>query len=218
MTKKRALILLGGSWHDFDGFAASMQQLLPDWVVEPTCDLDRLFALKEERPDLLISDTCLSHYNDGREEHGPFLLSDAQITALTEWVREGGAFLAYHSATVMGDSNPALGTLMGGVFVEHPPQFAFTVYPVFGQHPITAGIEAFTVHDEFYMERLVAPVEIHMLGFDRGTAYPLVWSKSEGSGRVAHVALGHSALVWDHPMYQKLMLNVVGWLLPSETN
>lgn len=212
MSQKKVLILLGGSWHDFTGFTLSIKQLLPDWDVEGTYDLDRLFGLKEEQPDLVISDTCLSRYNDGREETGPFLLSDAQITALTDWVREGGAFLAYHSATALGNSNPALGVLIGGVFVEHPPQFAFTVYPIYGEHPITDGIEAFTVHDEFYMERLVAPVNIHLLGFDRGTAYPLVWSKLEGEGRVAHVALGHSALTWDHPMYQKLMLNVIGWL------
>ncbi len=209
----RALILLGGSWHDFDGFVAHMRGLLSDWHIESTYDLDRLYHLKTERPDVVISDTCFARYGDGREEPGPFSMSDKQIAALRDWVREGGAFLPYHSATVMGDSSAALAKLSGGAFVEHPEQFSFPVYPVFGGHQITDGIEAFVVRDEFYKERLADTVDVHLVGFDRGIAYPLAWSKREGRGRVAHIALGHSALVWDHPSYQRLMLNTVTWLI-----
>ncbi len=208
----RALILLGGSWHDFEGFVASTRDLLDDWEIESTYDLDRVLHLDEDRPDLVISDTCFARYGDGREEPGPFGMSDEQIAALREWVREGGAFLPYHSGTVMGDSSAALAELAGGSFVEHPPQFSFPVYPVFGNHPITEGIEAFVVHDEFYRERIADTVDVLLVGIDRGVAYPLAWSKHEGRGRVAHIALGHSALVWEHPSYQRLMLNTVAWL------
>jgi type 1 glutamine amidotransferase len=134
------------------------------------------------------------------------------VEGLVRWVRAGGALLAAHAATVVGESDPALGKLIGGVFVSHPPQFAFTVYPMFGEHPITAGIEAFTVHDEFYVERYSPDVHLHLVACDRGVAYPMAWSKSEGRGRVAHLAPGHSQAVWDLKPYQQLLLQTLEWL------
>lgn len=212
MTRKHALILVGGIYHDFEGYVESMHELFPDWKIEHTYDLDAVLSLGEHRYDLVISDTCFGRYSDGREQSGPLKMTDEQITGLRDWVRAGGAYMPYHSATVLGESSSALGELNGGVFVEHPPQFSFTVYPMYGEHPITEGLEAFCVHDELYKQRLTDQVDVHLLGVDRGTAFPLAWSKREGSGRVAHVALGHSALVWNHPSYRKLMQNTVAWL------
>jgi type 1 glutamine amidotransferase len=212
---KRILILLGGQWHDFDGFAGAMESLLePHGLqVEATYDLDCLLRLEENRYDVVLSYTCLSPRREGNNPTGPEKLTDAQVNGLVSWVRNGGALLAAHAATVIGESDPALGGLMGGVFVSHPPQFAFTVYPMFGEHPITAGIEAFTVHDEFYVETHTPAVQVHMVAFDRGVAYPMVWSKSEGGGRVAHIAPGHSREVWDLKPYQQLLLQAIEWLV-----
>jgi len=213
LSDKKVLILLGGLWHDFDGFAKAMTVLLEEagCKVETTYDLDCLLGLDELGIDLLMSYTSLSPHREGYDDQTPELLTDAQVNGLCSWVRQGGGLMAAHSATVIGKSDPALGELMGGVFIEHPPQFAFTVYPVYGEHPITDGIEAFTVHDEFYIEKLVGPVEVHMVAIDRGTAYPMVWSKAEGQGRVSHVAMGHSELVWDLPPFRKLMLQALEW-------
>jgi type 1 glutamine amidotransferase len=214
LAEKKILMPLGGLWHDFEGFTAAMTPMLAEagCQVEPAYDLDRLLALDDTGVDIVLSYTSLSPHRDGQGDTSPELLTDAQVVALRDWVRRGGALLAAHSATVVGKSDPALGELMGGVFVEHPPQFAFTVYPVYGEHPITAGVEAFTVHDEFYVERLVGPVTVHMVAVDRGVAYPMVWSKVESRGRVAHVAMGHSALVWDLPPYRRLMLQALEWV------
>ena len=50
-NRKNVLILLGGLWHDFDGFASSMQVLLAPhgFQVEATYDLDCLLHLEENR-------------------------------------------------------------------------------------------------------------------------------------------------------------------------
>lgn len=219
MGNRNALILVGGSWHDFEGFVESFRSLFPAWSVEYTYDLDALLSLdssgasRAQKIDLVVSDTCFARYNDGRQETGPFGMSDEQISSLVKWVQEGGAYLPYHSATVLGDSHAELGRLNGGVFTGHPPAYSFSVYPVFGAHPIVDGVDVFSVYDEFYQERLVDRVDLHLIGIDRGIAYPLGWSKSEGRGRVAHIALGHSQHVWNHPVYQRLMHNTVDWLL-----
>lgn len=214
LSGKRVLILLGGLWHDFDGFANTIGSLLKahGLQVEATYDLDKLSRLAETQYDIVLSYTCLSLHEESSNDISPDRLTNAQIDGLTSWVRSGGALLAAHAATVIGASDPALGELIGGVFVSHPPAFAFTVYPMFGEHPITTGIEAFTVHDEFYIETHTPDVQVHMVAFDRGVAYPMVWSKTEGQGRVAHIAPGHSQEVWDRKPYQQLLLQALNWL------
>ncbi len=214
LSGKRVLILLGGQWHDFDGFASAMQSLLEPHGLqtEATYDLDHLLLLEENRYDIVLSYTCLSPRKEGNNPSGPERLTDAQVSGLADWVRRGGGFLAAHAATVVGESDPALGELIGGVFISHPPQFAFTVYPMFGEHPITASIEAFTLHDEFYVETHTPDAQVHMVAFDRGLAYPMAWSKLEGQGRVAHLAPGHSSEVWNLKPYQHLLLQTLDWL------
>lgn len=214
LTNKRVLILLGGMYHDFEGYSAWAQPLFAaaGCQVEATYDLQRLETLGAE-VDLLVSYTSLSLHPEGQDSPTPELLTEAQIAGLRAWVQCGGGLLAVHSATVAGKSGPAFGELMGGVFVEHPPQFAFTVYPMRQPHPITAGIEAFTVHDEFYIQDLASPVEVHMVALDRGQAHPMAWTREEGQGRVAHIAMGHSTLVWELPQYRQLILQAAAWVL-----
>jgi type 1 glutamine amidotransferase len=209
---RNIMILLGGTYHDFDGFTSAMQPVLEaaGHSVETTYELDSVTRLKGSRYDLVLLYTCLGAAPEGTPV--PEVHNDAQVRALTEWVHGGGALLAAHAATVAAKDSPEFRKLLGGVFVEHPPQFSFTVYPVYGQHPTTAGIEAFTVHDEFYMELQEPDVDLHMVALDRGVAYPMVWSRNEGEGRVAHVALGHDEKVWNLEPYQRLMLQTIDWL------
>lgn len=214
MTKKRALLLLGGMWHDFDGFAASMRVLLEGagWEMESSYDLDRLTCLNDQPCDLVFHYTCFVKHAEGLDNSGPEGLNAAQIEGLTRWVRGGGAFLSAHSASGLGESAPGLGELTGGFFLEHPPICTFTVYPVCKSHPIIEGINAFSVYDEMYIEQYDPCVDVHMLAVEGDVAYPLVWSKTEGRGKVAHVALGHSAAVWELAPYRQLMLQTMAWL------
>jgi type 1 glutamine amidotransferase len=214
MELKPALLLLGGAWHDFGGFASALGPVLEahGWSLEASHDLDRLLRLSQATPRLLITYTGFTlKAEDGRPSR-PDRMSDAQLVALTHWVRNGGSLLAAHASTVLGASDEALGHLLGGVFVEHPPLGPFTVYPVYGSHPITDGLSAFEVRDELYMEKCGPDIVVHMVAVKDGVAHPLVWSRAEGRGRVAHVALGHSNEVWGLDAYQRLMLQTVGWL------
>ena len=217
MSKKNIFILLGGTWHDFDGFAAAMKSLLEGagYRVQITDDPDALTHLNELGCDLLLSYTCLTEPLVGETNKSPTKFSNAQIDSLTSWVRSGRALLAAHAATVVGASGPGLERLLGGAFIRHPPQFNFKAIPLPAQHPITEGIEAFDVYDELYIERYDSSVIIHMIAIYEQVAYPVVWSRREEQGRVAHIALGHSQQVWDHEPYQHLMLQTIQWLIKS---
>jgi uncharacterized protein len=211
---KQALIVLGGLYHDFDGFARAMGALFEreGWSVDATYDLDVLTRLTTTGFGMVLSYTCLSKNRPEQAPAAPEKLTADQIDGLAGWVQSGGGLLAAHCATVVGESGPGLGRLMGGAFVSHPPPLAFTVYPVFDGHPITRGVEAFEVYDEFYVERLTGPVDIHLVAVDGGVAYPMAWSKPEGRGRVAHIAMGHFPEVWALATYQRLMTQAANWL------
>lgn len=211
---KRILMILGGILHDFDGFAAVMKPVLEacGHGVEATYDLDSLTRLDEGRYDLVLSYTSLSRHRDDTSDTAPETLTEAQTESLARWVGGGRGLLAVHCATVSGRPNPALRALIGGIFVTHPPQFSFPVFPMSREHPITAGVEAFVVRDEFYMQECDQSVRIHMVAVDRSVAHPMVWTRSEGTGRVAHIAMGHGPEVWNLRPYRQLVKQAVEWL------
>jgi|SRR5690554_1836034 len=218
MTKPvRVLAFLSGGWHDFNGFAGVMKSLLTphNFTLDVSFDPDSLLRLDEMDYRVVINYTCFLRPEEKTRVTGAEKLEKKQVTALSGWVKNGGGLLAAHAATVTGRSPSELRRLIGGSFLSHPEPFAFTVYPLLEKHPITAGLKAFTVYDEFYMEEYDPSVRLHMIAVDRGTAYPMVWSKTENKGKVAHVALGHDENVWNHPAYRRLMLQSVIWLAGS---
>ncbi len=214
MGNNKILLLLGGTWHDFEGYNQAMQELLPPlgWTVEPTYEMQRLLSLNDDGVGLVMSYTCLGKHRQGYDDHGPEGLTAEQVSALANWVAEGGGLLTVHSGTVLGESAPGLERLFGGRFIEHPPQFTFTVYPVANPHPITEGVEAFSIRDEFYMEVCQPGVDVHLVALDRGQAYPMAWSKAEGKGKVAHLAPGHNLSVWALPAFQELLVQSLNWI------
>jgi type 1 glutamine amidotransferase len=214
MSAKRILLILGGMYHDFEGFAAAMRLVIEGagGALDATYDLDLLTQLDRSDYDLVMSYTSLSRHREGHEDTTPETLSDDQVHGLIHWVNTGGAFLAVHSATVSAVPNPDMALLLGGAFVSHPPQFSFMVYPMYRPHPITEGIEAFAVKDELYVQDYDAEDRVHMVALDRGVAYPMVWTRDQGQGRVAYVAMGHGPGVWRLPQYQQLILQAIAWL------
>ena len=213
MQSKKALLVLGGTWHKFEPFAQACAEMLPGLSIETTYDLRKLCELGA-RHDLVIMYTCLSAT---REDGSPaaVLCGDEHAAPLAEWVSRGGALLMVHSATVACQSSPVLRKLAGGVFVGHPPAFTFTVYPMAHAHPITSGVGAFSVQDEFYVQEVEDDIAVHMIALDRGVAHPMVWTRHEQRGRVANIAMGHDERVWALPPYRQLMKQAAEWVMSA---
>jgi hypothetical protein len=209
---KQMRILLGGKHHDFDGFAAAITPIYQHagYQVEATYDRDMLLGLADAPVNVILLYTCFGR--SGENDQANEGLTAAHTEALANWVQNGGGLLAAHAATVSGQTDAAFRRLVGGAFVSHPPQFTFTLYPMFEAHPITGGVESFAVHDEFYIQHYDPGIEVHMAAFDRGVGHPMVWSRAEGEGRVAHIAVGHGPRTWRLDPYQQLMAQAAAWL------
>ncbi len=200
-----AVLICGGRWHDFDyarlhllGELGHYEQVRTR-VFEDYSNTDAI-----NNADFLVTYTC-----DVRPDA-------AQQDALAEFVRRGGRWLALHGTHSAIDPRDEAGIfrtprvlgkvkeLLGGQFLAHPPIEPYQVEITAPQHPLVAGIEAFTVRDELYVLELCPPLEtlLHARfsgpcrGFAEGDVTddeprPVLYLKRTGDGTVCYFTLGH---------------------------
>ncbi len=149
----------------------------------------------------------LVNYTTGRN------LTPDQWAGLERFVRSGGGLLGIHNAADTFKNVPEYRAMLGGRFVSHPPQLDIAVTHVDPDHPITAGMPRFTVHDELYLldwmpERVQLLSETHS---HEGRSVPVLWVRSEGNGRVVYHSLGHNRETLEAPEVQQILQRAARW-------
>ena len=140
----------------------------------------------------------------------PWLTLKTQ-SAFREFVQRGGGLLLLHAGTCYKDL-PEMRGVTGGTFLSHPEQSPVTIEPKAG-HPITDGVEKFTMQDEHYVMTLDdAAADVFLHSRSEHGVQPSGWTRSEGFGRVCVLTPGHNIEVWLHPSFQKLLLNTLRWV------
>ncbi|WP_436925820.1 ThuA domain-containing protein [Halosimplex amylolyticum] len=152
-------------------------------------------------------------------------LTDEQLDALLGHVEDGGGYVGVHCAsdltsTAADDPDelldhadepfPELRELIGGHFLTHPEDSEFGV-DVVADHPITEGVEDFTVFDEPYQVEWDDDLQV-LARMDHPDLdeYPVVWT-NESEGRVAYISLGHTDETLEHDSFVALLRNAVEW-------
>ncbi len=172
-----------------------------DLRVHHTHDLDGLTQDAFKMSDLCILSLTMNS------------LSAEQETALVSRVSEGKPVLALHSATVYKDGNSRYVDMLGAKFAEHPKYQEFPVIIADSTHPISAGLQDFTVADELYLlDREPAGAKLLAFAVWEGKPRPMVYVRHYGEGRVAYIALGHDEKAWNHPSFKQLVVEAVRWL------
>jgi type 1 glutamine amidotransferase len=87
------------------------------------------------------------------------------------------------------------------------------VSPVPVEHPITHGIEPFTIDDELYYNHCDPGVLVHLVAQDGPRACPLAWSRLTGQGKVVYFGPGHDEAAWNLPEYQRIIQQCARWLV-----
>lgn len=162
------------------------------------------------------------------------------ISDLTEWIKGGGGFMGFHSATdTFGKHKPdpefPYIKVIGAEFKNHGPQFKGTVKVVDQEHPTMANFpNEFSVLDEWYVFMNLQKETLHVLALldpgeqrnapSRGPKdgppglynipnYPIVWCHQLGEGRVYYNAMGHREDVWDNETFQLILVDAAAWTL-----
>jgi len=130
--------------------------------------------------------------------------------AFVDYVRSGKGLLAVHSGTVYKE-RPMMRALLGGVFDQHPKQCPVTVQPVAG-HPLTRGVQPYTVTDEHYHMLMDDPaVDLFLNTISEHGTQPGGWTRAEGEGRVCVLTPGHTVEAFTQPGFLQLLRNALAW-------
>jgi type 1 glutamine amidotransferase len=205
MTMPHRVLILSQDdrWHRLEDLGermANWSRDLHDVSAEITHDPEVLAGSK-----LKTCDVCVLCATMGE-------LSDSQERGIVDFVNQGGALFGVHSATVADEQHVAYIDLIGGRFTHHSPYQEFQVTIEEKEHPITSGLDDFMIHDELYvLDREPEGARVLATALWEGRAQPLVYVKGHGQGWVLYNALGHDEAAFDHPAFQKLVVQGLDW-------
>lgn len=197
--------VVGGRFHDFDFARLEILKLLHVHErirVRVAADFSDVAAISAA--DALVTFTC-----DVRPD-------ESQQQALSEFVAGGKRWLALHGTNSFIEwgtdgkvstprTAPAFMQLLGSQFIAHPPMGEFRVEVSDREHPLVAGIDAFTVTDELYLSELHGPNQVLLHTHFNGKAQrgflerewfsdeprPVLYLHGHGRGEVLYFTLGH---------------------------
>ncbi|QGH33231.1 hypothetical protein GI584_03895 [Gracilibacillus salitolerans] len=212
---KKALIFQGG-WqgHEPEEVADILGGILKEEGFDVTIT-DTLTTLQED--DLTQYDLIVPNWTQGTIEK-------EQLQPLLEAVAQGTGIAGLHGG--MGDSfrwEVDYQFMVGGQWVAHPGNdgVSYNVHIVDPDHPLTEGMEDFTVVSEQYYMHVDPAVKVHVTTrfpvaegpyqTNGEVDMPVVWTKKWGEGKVYYCGLGHVAEIVRMPEVMKLMRKGMTW-------
>jgi len=219
-TRSHALVLIGDQPHEPGHVEEGLRGVFEATGVVPhfAVDVRALSAENLARVSLLVilRDGLQRPQTAGQPDYG--WMTREQEQAVVDFVKRGGGFLNLHNSMgLYPDDGPYL-KLVGGRYIGHGPLERFRVEVVDRNHPVTRGVQDFSVADEQH----TPPYDekrVHLLlrnRSDEGQMAAAGWVHEPGKGRLCHLANGHTRESLAHPMYQRLMQNAVRWCLRQE--
>jgi len=217
-SQPNALVLIADQPHEPGHIVEGLTPVFEATGVTPhfTVDVRALSAENLAKVNLLVilRDGLQRPTNDPATHY--VWMTPEQQEAIDQWVKAGGAFLNLHNSMgLYPDEGPYL-KLVGGKYIGHGPLERFRVEVVDPDHPVTRGVEGFSVADEQHTPPY-DPDKVHLLLRNRSddgkVAAAAGWAYEPGQGRLCHLANGHTRESLLHPAYQRLMRNAVEWCL-----
>jgi len=173
-----------------------------------------------ERDDLLAYDTVVLY-------DMPMAITEPQKAGFRSLFDRGIGLVVLHHSLVAYQHWPEYEEVVGGKYLTSEERSGDKVVPssnyheglevpiviVATNHPITAGIHDFTIHDEIYtgvrVQPDVTPLFITTHELNRGR--PMGWYRQQGKSRVVYLQLGHGPEAYSNPNYRRLLANSIRW-------
>ena len=139
---------------------------------------------------------------------------------------QGAGLVVLHHALVSYPDWPEYEKIIGGRYPEPDPNKPGTVTEKAGyqhdvevpvvivakDHPITAGLKDFTIHDEIYWGYRVQPDVTPLITTTHAkSGKPLGWCRTQGKSRVVYLQLGHGPEAFNNENYRKLVAQSIRW-------
>jgi TRAP-type C4-dicarboxylate transport system permease large subunit/type 1 glutamine amidotransferase len=155
-------------------------------------------------------------YAPYRERWGFSLSSHARAEVEAHLAR-GGGILALHTAIICFDDWAGWKDILAGRWEwgrsSHPPYGPVEVRPDAHEHPLLAGLPAFSLDDEAYGDLDLDPRAQPLMHVraSSGDWQPALWTHGSGKGRVVVDTLGHDAGAFAHPVHRRIVARAALW-------
>jgi type 1 glutamine amidotransferase len=211
----RLLILTGRNNHEWGNTTAVLDSMLTGsglFSVDVTTEPDTLTYEDFRKYHALLSNWNSWPENDVR-------WPEATEQGLLEFVEEGGGLIFFHASTSAFYTWPRFKQLSTAAWVLdstwHGPVSRVDVRVRDKEHPVTSGLEDFSIRDELWIdaERNKA---FRVLGVAENTEgdsgeQPAIMVGHYGKGRIFHTILGHDVTAVRNPGFQSLLLRAAEW-------
>jgi len=216
-SKIKVLVVTGG--HGFDR-APFFKMFSDNSAIEFTAaEHSKTNASVYDRDDLLCYDVVVLY-------DMPQNITDAQKTKFMSLFDKGVGLIVLHHALVSYQNWPEYGRVIGGRYQEPNPKRPGTVTDAAGyehdvdfpvvivatNHPVTAGMKDFPIHDEIYWGfRVGSDLTTLITTTHPKSGKPLGWARTEGKSRVVYLQLGHGKEAFENDNYRKLVSQSIRW-------
>jgi type 1 glutamine amidotransferase len=220
-ARPKILILSGSNNHDWQATTPFIQQIYArngQFAVDVTHRPDSI------HPRMLAAyQAVVSNWNAFPEQSG--LWNPAAKQALQDFIRKGGGFVCIHAASATHYDWSAYLQIAGGRWgdkTHHGAIHDFDVQIIHPEHPITKGMQPFTIKDELWVD-LECDAAAEILCAARAKEYadqpdklePVALVTRYGKGQGFYLVLGHDIHAMSSDHWQTLLLRGTQWISKS---
>lgn len=215
----RVLLVSGGHWFDRENLTKMILDRPNTTLaeIEIPAEQDRLRAGITKEFDVLVF-----------HDQSQFTLTDAQKANLEAMWAEGTPTVMLHHALISHNDFPLFRDVYGTAFLiklrnidgkdypvstyKQPTDVKFHV--VNREHPITAGVDDFTLNDEVFGNLWLAGDNDVLIETDHPeSSRPIVWTRHYKKSPVFVMIQGHDGTAFNDPRYRKIFYRGLDWLV-----
>lgn len=212
-AKTKVLLVTGGHGFEKEAF---LKVFKDNPAIETThAEHGKSTATAYERDDLSRHDVVVLY-------DMPKTITDAQKAKFLSLIERGAGLVVMHHALASYQQWPDYERIIGGKYLEtadgatpasgYEHDLQVPVVVVAKDHPVTAGIKDFVIHDEIYWGFRVAPDVTPLLTTTHPkSGKPLAWTRTEGKSRVVYLQLGHDWKAFENPNFRRLVAQSIQW-------
>ncbi len=216
-TKIKVLVITGGHGFEKEPFFKVFADN-PE-ITFTAAEHAKTNATAYERDDLLTYDVVVLY-------DMPKTITETQQARFLSLFDHGIGLVVLHHALVSYQHWPEYERIVGGHYPESDGKSGVVtaevgfehgldvpVVIVAKDHPITAGLQDFTIHDEIYWGfRVGSDVTPLITTTQPKSGKPLGWYRTEGKSRIVYLQLGHDHTAYENPNYRQLVARSIRWV------